>query len=168
MGSFLDFLAVHRIGLAVAVIFAGALALFVQWLAWIFGLGRFKTRPPSERTFQLRFVIADFLVKIIDDFRHLLALVLLLIFAGTLAAVLNWGAKDFAQVKEGLQVVMATLGGLVGSIIGYYFGESAVRKSAGPDSNPGQPAVPIPPPAGPPNPPVPAPNPPVPAPNPPV
>ncbi len=147
MGSFLDFLAAHRIGLAVVVLLAGILAMFVQWLAWIFSMGRFKARPPAERTFQLRFVIADFLVKIIDDFRHLLALVLLLIFAGTLAAVLNWGAKDFAQVKEGLQVVMATLGGLVGSIIGYYFGESSARKSVRPDpsldppSNPTQPPI---------------------------
>lgn len=129
MGSLLDFLAAHRIGLAVFVLLAGTLALFVQWIAWIFNLGRFKARPPAERTVQLRFVFADFLVKIIDDFRHLLALVLLLIFAGTLAAVLNWGAKDFAQVKEGLQVVMATFGGLLGSIIGYYFGESSARKS---------------------------------------
>ncbi len=143
MGSFLDFLAVHRIGLAAATLLAAGLVVLVQWLAWIFAMGRFKSDPdakPTSPTSPLRFVIADFLVRLINDFRHLLALVLLLVFAATLAAVLTW-AKDFAQVKEGLQIVMATLGGLLGSIIGYYFGESSARKSEGAGGAPIPPAV---------------------------
>lgn len=133
MSTFLDFLAQHRIG--IAVLFGGLLLLvfLAQWLAWIFRLGRFQVQqgiPPEGRTSQLRFVIADFFVKVIDDFRHLLALVILLIFAVTLAAVLIW-AQNFAQVKDGLQAVVAALGGLVGSIIGYYFGESAATKGQG-------------------------------------
>jgi hypothetical protein len=35
------------------------------------------------------------------------------------------------DLADGLQAVMATLGGLVGSIVGYYFGESAAKTSPG-------------------------------------
>src|SRR5262245_8424708 len=130
MSGFFDFFARQQTGIAV---FLGSFFIFVllvQWLAWIFGWGRFGRTQP-ERTSQLRFVIADLFVKIINDFRHLLALVIMVIFAATLAAVLLW-APHFTQVKDGLQAVVAAMGGLVGSIIGYYFGESAAAKSKPP------------------------------------
>jgi hypothetical protein len=130
MSRFLDFFSKQQTGIAVFLGSVLVLMLLVQWLAWIFRWGRFGRKQP-ERTSQLRFVIADLFVKIINDFRHLLALVIMLIFAATLAAVLLW-APHFKEVKDGLQVVVAAMGGLVGSIIGYYFGESAAKaKPAG-------------------------------------
>lgn len=80
----------------------------------------------------LRFLIADALTKIVNDFRHLLALMLVSIFALALVYVLYASNKNIGQIKEGLQAVVATLGGLVGSIIGYYFGESSARASSPP------------------------------------
>ena len=141
MSQVLDFLARQYAGVGVLFGCLFLLVLLVQWLAWIFHLGRFKLLADArreERTSQLRFVIADFFVKVIDDFRHLLALVLLLIFMLTLGAVLVW-APTFKDVKEGLQVVVAALGGLVGSMIGYYFGESA-GKGKTPEGQPTTPA----------------------------
>src|SRR5258706_15938080 len=125
MAQILDFLARQRTGIAVLFGSLLLLVLLLQWVAWVFAWGRFKRThaKPGEQTSQLRFVITNLFVKIIDEFRHLLALLVVLIFAGTLAAVLVW-APHFSNVKEGLQVVVASLGGLVGSILGYYFGES--------------------------------------------
>jgi hypothetical protein len=149
MAQFLEFLARQRMG--IAVLFGSLLLLIflIQWLAWVFAWGRFEKTlaKPGEQTSQLRFVIASLFVKIIDEFRHLLALLVVLIFAGTLAAVLVW-APYFSNVKEGLQAVVASLGGLVGSILGYYFGESKARNLPAPPSDgsagsppAGQPAV---------------------------
>jgi len=39
---------------------------------------------------------------------------------------------EISQVTDGVQAVAAALGGLIGSIIGYYFGESAASRK---DSN---------------------------------
>jgi hypothetical protein len=100
-----------------------------HWVAWLFAWGRFgKAREHDLRT-PLRFVVAEFFTKLIDDFRHLLALVVIAIFAGILIGVLV-RAPNFAEIKDGLQVVAATMGGIVGSIIGYYFGESAGRRAS--------------------------------------
>ena len=35
--------------------------------------------------------------------------------------------QDVVLIKDGLQGVAASMGGLIGSIIGYYFGESAAK-----------------------------------------
>lgn len=99
--------------------------LFIQWLAWIFSWGRFKVSSGSRKNDSIRFVIADLLVKIIDDFKHLLALVIMTIFAFALAFAMIKGP----DMLKALQVVVASLGGLIGSIIGYYFGESSAKKA---------------------------------------
>lgn len=39
-----------------------------------------------------------------------------------------WFAKNVDELSEVLQTVMGTIGTLVGSIIGYYYGESAASK----------------------------------------
>jgi hypothetical protein len=49
-------------------------------------------------------------------------------FAVTLFIVVYAGWESFDTVKDGVQLVVASLGGLVGSIIGYYFGESAAER----------------------------------------
>lgn len=121
-------------------ILLGALVL-VQWTTWIFGLGRFRASGAQrDRRSQLRFVLADFFVKIIVDFRNLLALLVLLIFVGALIWVLAAADGKMADIKDGLQAVVAALGGLVGSIIGYYFGESAASRVPGAAAD-GQPAL---------------------------
>ncbi len=101
--------------------------IVVNWALWMFGWGRFRGRPASDS--KLRFVLADFFVKIINDFRHLLALVMVVLFALALFAAMWPGMikQDVSLMKEGLQSVAAALGGLIGSIMGYYFGESAAR-----------------------------------------
>lgn len=127
-------------------------------LTWTLGVGRFRVRRPSEsdQTENLAYVLSAAVIRIINDFRHLLALIIVLIFAFALAYVL-WVATEASdandklsrveRIKEGLQAVVATLGGLVGSIIGYYFGES--RNPAAPNGATPPPAVqlPAPPPA---------------------
>jgi hypothetical protein len=81
----------------------------------------------------IRHIMADLLVKVIDDFRHLLALIVMLVFALTLGYALVT-ASTVEQVSGLLQAVTSAFGGIVGAIIGYYFGESAAKASSpGPD-----------------------------------
>jgi hypothetical protein len=86
-----------------------------------------------------------FFTTIIDDFRNFLALVLMGIFVLAMVLML-WPSLaseegTYDNLKDGLQTVVACLGGLVGSIIGYYFGESAAAKAKGDDgtTTPGTP-----------------------------
>jgi len=156
MDKFFTFLETHWSGILFLLV---CLAFLVQWFAWIFGKGRFAPgtitdNDPSNSKgngkggdkgtgtsrAQLRYVFSEAIVKIIDDFRHLLAVVIVLIFAFALgfslikaASIPSTGTPSVIDnMKEALQVVVATLGGLVGSIIGYYFGESSGSKTAEP------------------------------------
>jgi hypothetical protein len=139
-GDIITFLQQNGRGVVLLIALLAAVLFGVQWVLWMFGLGRFK---PSDlpRSNTLRFLVAEALVKIINDFRHLLALLLIIIFGLALAYCL-WQAGSLADLKDSLQVVMATLGGLVGSIIGYYFGESKGAAVAATQPNVEPPQVP--------------------------
>jgi len=143
---FFTFFQTYRSGILFFLFCLGALAFLVQWFAWIFGWGRFGKNSAliggtgagtgSGGNTNLRYLFSGAIVKIINDFRHLLALIVVLIFAIALGYSL-WKAAAapatgensvISNMKEALQAVVATLGGLVGSIIGYYFGESSSVK----------------------------------------
>lgn len=148
MSRLFTFLQSYRSGILFLFFCLAAVAFLVQWFAWIFGKGRFRLLPANGKDgvggkAELRFVFSEAIVKIINDFRHLLALIIVLIFAFALGYSLiragslqtGTGAPSVIDnMKEALQAVVATLGGLVGSIIGYYFGESSVAKAS--DSRP--------------------------------
>jgi len=107
------------------------LGFFVQWMAWVFGWGRFSgSRVPedSDERRPLRFVITEFLTNVINDFRHLLALIVILMFAATLVYVLWRAGNNVDNINKALQAVTGTLSGIIGVILGYYFGESAARE----------------------------------------
>lgn len=139
MSNFLNYFAAHSAGILMLILCLLVLTLLINWLARIFNKGRFSRTLSTRREDSLRFLISDAAVKIINDFRHLLALVIILIFALALAyALIRAGSQpgdNINNMKEALQAVVATLGGLVGSIIGYYFGESAVSKALEPGAN---------------------------------
>ena len=126
----------HRGGIAILLIAAFGLMAVVQWLAWIFRFGRFRPAPnagpsPVRQTSNpLRYVAANFFVEIINDFRHFLALVVVTVFALALAVGMYPGLRNWSveEIGKGVQAVAAALGGLIGSIIGYYFGESAATQ----------------------------------------
>ena len=130
------------------IVFLGQIVFFAIVFAmvtcWTFGWGRFSrdaagARPKSEN---LRYLITEALTKIINDFRHLLALILVLIFGCALVYTLVQAGGQMDKIKEALQAVTSTLGGLVGSIIGYYFGESKGRANASEGGAEGPPEVP--------------------------
>ena len=110
----------------IVIVFSGILA--AQWLSWIFRWGRFSQEPPEARS--IRFLLADLAANIINEFRHLLALVLVLLFGGVLAFGLVKAGDDAQEISAVLQAVASSLGGLIGAIIGYYFGESAGSRRA--------------------------------------
>lgn len=129
MTDFLNFLETYRDGIWILILCLAALVLLIQWLSWIFSKGRFKrTDAAPRRQDSIRYVFSDAVVKVVNDFRHLLALIIVVIFAIALAYSLWQAGKDLNNIKEALTAVTATLGGLVGSIIGYYFGESSATK----------------------------------------
>lgn len=118
-----DYLAANAAGIwvLIVVIFFGILA--AQWLFWILRWGRFRQEPPKEKS--IRFILAELATNIINEFRHLLALVLVLLFGAVLAFGLVKAGSDAGKISAVLQAVASSLGGLIGAIIGYYFGESA-------------------------------------------
>ena len=141
MARFFTFLQDNRGGIFVLFLSLASIAFLFQWFAWILAKGRFSATTASGGRAELRYIFSEATVKIINDFRHLLALIIVLIFAIALGYALwkaasvqtNAGSSSVVDnMKEALQAVVATLGGLVGSIIGYYFGESSVVKAAEP------------------------------------
>lgn len=129
------------INIALSLLFFVAL---INYILWIFGLGRFKkfytqkkinkdgtveTVEAESKKENMRYLMSTALVEIINDFRHLLALLIVLVFAFALAYALFRAGTNQNEMKDAFQVVTATLGGLVGSIIGYYFGESAAKSN---------------------------------------
>jgi hypothetical protein len=130
-GQFLTFVKEHSAAFWLLVATLACIALISHWMAWVFGWGRFDSSTPQPpRSNQIRFVIADLFTKIIDDFRHFLALIVVLIFAASLAYAMFCAGKDGEGVSKAVQGIVASLGGLVGSILGYYFGESAGSKKS--------------------------------------
>jgi hypothetical protein len=105
-----------------------ALLIVVQWVCWIFEIGRFKPKQLETLSINgtpvntnIRYVLANFLVNIVNDFRHLLALIIVSVFAFALFAVIY---KDPpGGISTAMQSVSSTFGGLIGAIIGFYFGE---------------------------------------------
>ncbi len=130
MTNFFAFLDQNRGGITVLGLCVVFIVLIVQWLLWIFNAGRFKKpERAGSRAGAAQFVFGEFLAKVISDFRNLLAVLIVLVFALSLTyAMLQSQTQD--ELFAALQAVMSTVGVLVGSIVGYYFGESAVKGSA--------------------------------------
>jgi Mn2+/Fe2+ NRAMP family transporter len=136
MDRLFTFLQTYRSGILLLLFALFCIALLVQWFAWIFNKGRFGISATSGKA--VSYIFSEAAVKIINDFRHLLALIVVVIFAFALgyslikASSVTTGPDTSVinNMKEALQAVVATLGGLVGSIIGYYFGESSITKPA--------------------------------------
>lgn len=128
MEKVIVFLEQHFTGIFIAILLLLGLALFLNWLFWILGWGRHKVKQPvpgqPAPKAGIMFVFADLMVKIINDFRHFLALILVLIFAFALGYAFYVSNGEPQRLSDALQAVVATLGGLIGSIVGYYFGES--------------------------------------------
>ena len=105
----------------------------MNWVLWTFRWGRYS--GPASTDSKIRYVLTDFLVNIINDFRHLLALVIVILFGVALFTAMWPGMmkEDVTLIKDGLQGVLASFGGLLGAVIGYYFGESAASKRFGAD-----------------------------------
>ncbi len=141
MESFFKYFENNGAGIFVFIICLFAIVLIIKWVAYIFRFGRYRDnesfvdeKGQEINNYKLRFVIADLLVKIINDFRHLLALVIMTIFGLSLWYVLYKSNGTFEQLKDSLQVVIASFGGIVGTIIGYYFGESSAKAKIGKDN----------------------------------
>ncbi len=117
---------------AIMLMLVGFAAIWsVGKLSQVFAFGRHEPRTNADGTdlpSEYSNVFSIFISKIINQFRHLLALVVVLIFAIALIVAMCM-AHDITELSDTLQAVMATLGGLVGSIIGYYFGESKGESS---------------------------------------
>ncbi len=138
MENLFGYLERNTIGIAVFLLILLSLLFIIRSVAYTFGLGRYKRDPrvatPREQSSvatpfeqpSIRYIFAELAVKIINDFRHLLALVIVGIFGLSLAYGL-YAAEDFDNRIDTLQAIVAVFGGIVGSIIGYYFGESAAK-----------------------------------------
>ncbi len=132
VADFFGFFEQHSKGVLLFLLTVFFLVLMISWLVKILRPARAeraygRSLGSSER---LGFVIARFFANIIDDFRHFLALTLVIIF--TILIVYSMAtAGSFEEKMKALQLVIASIGTLLGSIIGYYFGESAATKSQG-------------------------------------
>ncbi len=128
--TFFGFFEQHSTGVLLFLVVLFCLVLMIGWLARIFGIGQYSKRYSASlgARERLGFVIARFFANIIDDFRHFLALMLVIIF--TVLIIYSMAAAgSFEEKMKALQLVIASIGTLLGSIIGYYFGESAANKA---------------------------------------
>ncbi|MEP2935320.1 MAG: hypothetical protein ABJM06_06355 [Gilvibacter sp.] len=127
MKSLLEYLGDNYIGIVVFIIIIFSIIGALNWMARIFRWGRYKTESQeSDHLNGITYVISVFFTNLINDFKHLLALIIVIIFTGLIIYSMAAGS-NFDEKLEALQLVIASLGGLLGSIIGYYFGESAAR-----------------------------------------
>jgi hypothetical protein len=134
MASLLNFLETYSSGIFVLFFCLAAVVFFIQWVSWIFCWGRFRPENVAATTGirkPLRRVMGELFFNLVNDFRHLLALVIVLIFAMALGYAVFRAGTEVDNITKALQAVVATLGGLVGSLLGYYFGESAAKKAPG-------------------------------------
>ncbi len=148
MTWFLSFLASEQSGILVLLLVLAVAGGFLNWILWMCGVGRFRPSAIEEsrkEESKIRYVLANFFVKVIDDFRNLLALIVVMLFAVALFTAMWPGIRmnSVDKLKDGLQAVAAALGGLIGSIIGYYFGESAGKSKLAGIQGPPVPAGPV-------------------------
>ena len=119
---------------ALGWLLVGALILLMlNGVLWMFAWGRYapdKRARGGGRETTMRYLSGVFFARIITEFRHFLALVIVILFGFTLALVTIPAAidNDLESMVSGIQAVAAGLGGLLGSVIGYYFGESTARR----------------------------------------
>ena len=137
--NFLSQLAASGPGFGVLFGLIFGLGALVQWILWMFRLGRFRD---STRGQNYRGIMAELTQKLIYEFRHLLALVIIVLFAAALFLAIWPGVVqgNAGLIGDGLKNVTGTLGGLIGSIIGYSFGESAAGRNGIPSGSTPQPA----------------------------
>src|SRR5262245_22643659 len=145
MSDFLTVLEQHSIGALILVFLLLVLMVVIRETFWLLGWGRYKRTAQDLKTDKTTgggdpnriwsFFATTFIAKTISEFRHLLALLIFLLVAGAVILSVLPGLLilDVDRMAEGLESVAAALGGLVGSIIGYYFGEqvgSATNRTA--------------------------------------
>lgn len=146
MVDLLTFLQQYANAFLVLFLILLGIGVLVNYLLWLLGWGRFSGAMNVPKEKKLNFVITEAAFKLINDFRHLLALILVLVFSAVLLYAVYISRGDVDALKNALQAVMATLGGLVASIIGYYFGEArsnaALGGGQGAGTNPPPPPAP--------------------------
>lgn len=121
IAGFFSFFTTNFLGILVFLLCISSVFLFTHWIAYVFALGRYRTNKDQAGP---GYVIIKLFDKVINDFRHLLAFTIITIFAGSLLYSLISTRLDATKISDALQAVVSTLGGIVGSIIGYYFGEA--------------------------------------------
>lgn len=128
--EFLTMLSKQSKGILMFILCVFALMSFINWLAKLFSWGRYKQPEIKSKGYgNLIYMVTQFFANLINDFKHFLALVIVLIFAGLI--IFSMAATDlFYQKMEALKLVIASLGGIMGTVIGYYFGESAARTNS--------------------------------------
>lgn len=151
MEQFLILLEEHYMGILLCIVLFFIFLFTVDWMFRLFAWGKYKKLRPSKEEVNnqpklnvgqniaprsgIIYLITDFLAKIITDFRHFLAVLLILIFGATLYKSVTY-VSSIDELSKALQAVMGTIGTLIGSIMGYYYGESAARKTLnGTDKN---------------------------------
>ena len=92
-----------------------------QWIAWILGIGRFQKRSAQSGWF-----VQDFASTISADFRHILASALVVLFG--MALIVGIALPD--RYPDAMQPVMNSFPGLLGAVIGFYFGEKQGREAS--------------------------------------
>ena len=142
MQNLLDFLSANATGIVMLILIVVVGLYAMNSVAKTFNWGRYKrSSTDGDSNSALHYGVSIFFVNLINDFKHLLALVIVIIFTGLIIYSMAAG-ESFDEKLEALKLVIVSLGGLLGSIIGYYFGESAARGASANRVNFGNPEPP--------------------------
>src|SRR5262245_27602996 len=99
MRDLISFLENHFSGVLLLLILICFVLFFIQWILWLFGVGRYKEKKPGG-FFR---IFGDLTKKIITDFRHFFALLLVLVFIGALIYALCISDGDIDKLTKSLQ-----------------------------------------------------------------
>lgn len=125
VATFLEALGDNYRGILVLLLALAVLAFIIDRLAKTFNWGRYDSY--EDGTGDITYLISQFFTKIINDFRHFLALILVIFLLTIMLVSLVYGSSNSDRL-ETFQAVVSSLMGLLGSVVGYYFGETSVTR----------------------------------------
>ena len=125
MEEILKILESHIWGTVLLLLIIIVLLLVIKSIIQSFGLGRGYDKK-LESKLKRQAVVSHVILKIVDQFRHLLASLVILSFVFIIIIILIVIKSD--ERMDALQLGLSSFSGILGTIVGFYFSEKLKPK----------------------------------------